>query len=402
MKVSLFSCRRGTTKKHLSAASSFTFASRYSGEEVITPLNTLLPGGDYVQQSNDVSAYLSSDIPSTASSKTTAISLLPDTSTPGFYTSDLLLPSTKELTGKNIPAGHPNSATSFGDAGMQNRSYLKMKVTIADRSAELEPVSSEAHHEEADEERSELSYASYENSADRSIPSPNDPRSGRIAPHGPRPPYVAISPREHSFYQSRGHGSRGSDGLLTIIPSAIEGLQHLLNPNIRAANQLSDENTQVFSPPTDTEDQTAGPPAATPNGVIGPTPSESSKFPDAAAPIRSRFSPVVTVGTHLCDIAEDVKDFHPATDLQNLAGTEYIAVDASTHTTFNGPSHIRNGSRGGATPPTVDVRGPTAPPSRRVWTRGAFLIGNSAPVKIDERVEVRLRDGGNGEVDFII
>jgi hypothetical protein len=36
------------------------------------------------------------------------------------------------------------------------------------------------------------------------------------------------------------------------------------------------------------------------------------------------------------------------------------------------------------------------------WVRGAFIIGCSAPVKIDEGIEVRLRAGANGEVDFVI
>lgn len=38
----------------------------------------------------------------------------------------------------------------------------------------------------------------------------------------------------------------------------------------------------------------------------------------------------------------------------------------------------------------------------RRWTRGAFVIGHSAPVKIDEGIEVYLRSGANGEVDFVI
>ena len=36
------------------------------------------------------------------------------------------------------------------------------------------------------------------------------------------------------------------------------------------------------------------------------------------------------------------------------------------------------------------------------WTRGAFFIGRSAPVKIDEGIEVLLRARTNGEVDFVI
>jgi hypothetical protein len=45
-----------------------------------------------------------------------------------------------------------------------------------------------------------------------------------------------------------------------------------------------------------------------------------------------------------------------------------------------------------------DASGPEA----RRWTRGAFVIGRAAPVKIDKGIEVYLRSGADGEVDFVI
>ena len=38
----------------------------------------------------------------------------------------------------------------------------------------------------------------------------------------------------------------------------------------------------------------------------------------------------------------------------------------------------------------------------RRWTHGVFVIGRSAPVKIDEGIEVYLGSGANREVDFVI
>ena len=41
-------------------------------------------------------------------------------------------------------------------------------------------------------------------------------------------------------------------------------------------------------------------------------------------------------------------------------------------------------------------------PETRTRTGGAFVIGRSAPVRVDEGIEVYLRSGANGEVGFII
>ena len=48
--------------------------------------------------------------------------------------------------------------------------------------------------------------------------------------------------------------------------------------------------------------------------------------------------------------------------------------------------------------PSKDACGPET----KTRTRGVFVIGCSAPVRVDEGIEVYLRSGANGEVDFII
>lgn len=67
----------------------------------------------------------------------------------------------------------------------------------------------------------------------------------------------------------------------------------------------------------------------------------------------------------------------------------------------------------------VDIRDDTMPPFRgsahaanssaphishlhRVRFRGVFVVGNGAAIRIDESIGVYLRDGANGQVDFII
>ncbi|KAF9790782.1 hypothetical protein BJ322DRAFT_1017423 [Thelephora terrestris] len=65
-----------------------------------------------------------------------------------------------------------------------------------------------------------------------------------------------------------------------------------------------------------------------------------------------------------------------------------------------GPTDTPNGLHGG-TAPGVSTRAPSNP-LRPIRTRGAFIIGNGAPIKIDDSLEVHLRDGADGQVDFII
>jgi hypothetical protein len=52
--------------------------------------------------------------------------------------------------------------------------------------------------------------------------------------------------------------------------------------------------------------------------------------------------------------------------------------------------------------PTDKDIAPTSVALRRVCTRGAFVIDNGAPVKIDEGINVCLKQGINGQVNFVI
>lgn len=227
------------------------------------------------------------------------------------------------------------------------------------------------HHEEPDEE---LSYINDMNPPDRPIPHPDDPGLAESVPHGelneerselsyvnyedqrptdcsilpsndlglgsgPRFPYVAISSWEHSLHQSYRRGSHGSDGSPTVE------VQHLSTLHIQVTNLLTGGGTQVSDPPTGVHTQ----------------PQNSS---------------TVATDTHPHDASKDI---------QNLPV----------------PTHNSNGSHGGTPPPQINIA-PSTPPLHRIRTRGAFLIGNGAPMKIDESIEVRLRDGANGQVDFII
>jgi len=78
----------------------------------------------------------------------------------------------------------------------------------------------------SDEERSELSYADYEDQHPTDRSTPDNPGTTRTTPHNRRSPYVAISSREHSSYQAR---RCGSDETLVGLLSAIDALQHLSN-----------------------------------------------------------------------------------------------------------------------------------------------------------------------------
>jgi hypothetical protein len=194
------------------------------------------------------------------------------------------------------------------------------------------------------------------------------------------------------------HGSRGEDGSSARIHNVIKRLQHLTNQSVRATNSPTDEIAQVLSPPINVEEQTAGLPANVPNEVTGPASPGSGGFPDAGVPTQPRCSSTVY---RLFNISEDTDNPYLRTDPLHFTGTEYIAMDASTHIT-NDATRPAHNPREGSTPPQSDTRGPPTPPSCRVRTRGAFIIGNGAPVKIDENIEVHLRDGVNGHVDFII
>lgn len=88
--------------------------------------------------------------------------------------------------------------------------------------------------------------------------------------------------------------------------------------------------------------------------------------------------------------------------LRRLYNSDLRAVNLSTGErtqVSNPPSDIIFATKGGAYNTPEDIRNP---PPRRARARGVFIVGNGAPIKIDEGIEVRLRDGVDGQVDFII
>ena len=231
-----------------------------------------------------------------------------------------------------------------------------------------------------DEERTELSYVSYEDQyyVDRSLPPSDEPGSNGTSPRGPRSPYVAISSQERSLYLPYRRGTGVLDEPSGGALNAVDISQHLSSPNIRS-NLSTGESPRVSNPPIDIESQ--------------------AQHPSANA-----------VDSVLSEVSEDVKNPLLAADPHSQAGVECVATSTPTHTTNNTPqihdttAPIRNpnGPCEGATSSQADIRAPPAPPLRLVRTRGAFIIGNGAPIKIDESIEIHLIDCADGRVDFVI
>ena len=96
------------------------------------------------------------------------------------------------------------------------------------------------------------------------------------------------------------------------------------------------------------------------------------------------------------DIPVDVSGPRVFANVQGYAGSANHAGGSSVN--FASNSTARGQTYG--TPVVVDVGHPYPPP--RVRARGVFIIGNAAPIRIDEGIEVHLRDGVDGQVDFII
>jgi hypothetical protein len=101
-------------------------------------------------------------------------------------------------------------------------------------------------------------------------------------------------------------------------------------------------------------------------------------------------------------VAVDVKGPRPSANPHSRAGPRNVAANAPVHPVDDATAPTHNPTHEGAAPPPVDTRAPSVPPLRRVRARGVFIIGNGAPIKIDEGIEVNLRDGVDGQVDFII
>lgn len=194
-------------------------------------------------------------------------------------------------------------------------------------------------------------------------------------PNGRRSPYVPISSGEHSLYQVR---KRGLEGTLVGFLGAIDALQHLPrsegsipNPPAGQGIQVSDQHSHA-PPYQGTQNEPTG------SGTLENNPSNrsevnrgSSGTPDVRIPHNPHGQPA------------------PG----NVVFGPFINADDDATLPIN--SSVREGTA----PTTIN---PSIPPLRRVRFRGVFIVGNGAPIKIDEGIEVHLRDGVDGQVDFVM
>jgi len=228
-----------------------------------------------------------------------------------------------------------------------------------------------------DEGRSEsgLSYAT-----ERPVlpPSSGDPTgTNETTPHGRRSPYVAVSSRDHSLYQARRSGSGGTPVRL----DATDALDR----------RPSGSDEQISSPPTSQGTRVPDQPAHTEN-----------KTTDPITPTISLPSVPIDVGARNMDsskcrpsTARNVHADEPPNGVEGNATTGTSANPVNNTTT---PIDTHEDPE----PPTANTRASSVPPPHHIRTRGVFIIGNSAPIKIDGDIEVHLRNGVGGQVDFII
>lgn len=142
--------------------------------------------------------------------------------------------------------------------------------------------------------------------------------------------------------------------------------------------------------------------AVSPNGSVSP-------FNDNFLPqFNTYLSDIATRGSSVGPIEQLIGENVLTDDPMNLAQAHDGELDESqtelSYASYEDlrdppapPVEVRDPSA-----PLIDVRDPSAPSTRRVWTRGVFIIGEGAPVKIDESIEVHLRDGADRQVNFII
>ena len=261
---------------------------------------------------------------------------------------------------------------------------------------------------EISNEGSELSYVSYSDRyiTDCSIASPSsdDSRICGTTPRGRRSPYIGISSREHSLYQAR---RRGSDGSVVRILDVVDALQRLSSSNNQAASLpigqdvlAIDIRNEETHPPVDPQGEPAGPVTPSrslPNamgvqGVDSPTRTHTSANRHSRGPLIRE----------IYDTALRVEGPHFLTDPHSHADAENIAVDAPGHSVDGTATPAHDPMREDTRPPPVDSRAPPVARLRRVHVRGVFVIGHGAPIEIDEGIEVHLRDGTDGRIDFII
>ena len=305
--------------------------------------------------------------------QTVAITPVPsDSLTPEFHSFDHPH-QFAEFIGENLPVDDSvECATDLGlFIGMQRLFSLKndhSRSPTARRSAS--PAADET------EDRSELSYVT-----DRSTMSPSPDNSGMngTTSRGCRSPYVTISSREHSLYQAR---KSGSDGNLARLSHAIDALRHLPSSDKQTPDPPTGQGVLVLEQPLDTQNESP----AEGRGMGGLT---ETQHPLGVTTGMRPHGPLGEVH----DTPSNVSGPHLSTNPHDRADIRNVATDATT------PTH--NSVREGAAPIT-DTRAPPVPPLPRVRVRGVFIIGDGAPIRIDEGIEVCLRDGVDGRVDFII
>ena len=254
--------------------------------------------------------------------------------------------------------------------------FVSQKSAYSHSRSAHEPASAD---EDSDDDQSELSYASYPSwyPADRSVASPSSANSGtnRSTPHG-SPDIVMLSEDE----SCRPH-TRGLEESLVGLLDAVSGLQRLSNPDGQTPNPSTGHGNQVFGQPAVMEHQVTHTSADPLNESGGPTtPGSNSQNVVFASGVR---------------------------DADDLVGARNL-LSVATNGRVHGPSgQVDDAPRShedtrNAAPPPTNTRAHPAPPLRRVRTRGVFIIGDGAPIRIDDGIEVHLRDGVDGQVDFIM
>lgn len=224
-----------------------------------------------------------------------------------------------------------------------------------------------------DERRSEsgLSYAT-----ERSVvlsPSGDPVGPNEITPHGRRSPYVVVSSRDHTLYQARRSGTPARLDAIDSLDRRPPGSDE------RIPSPPTSQDTEVPGQPAHTEDDSTD--RITP-AISLPSAPVDTGVQDMDSP---KYQPSTARNPHLDKPSDDVEGNATAGTSTNPAN------DTTTPVMHEGPAL-----------PTVNTRAPSVPPPRRVRARGVFIIGNGAPIKIDEGIEVYLRDGVGGQVDFII
>ena len=223
------------------------------------------------------------------------------------------------------------------------------------------------------------------------------------APCGRKAPYVAISSREHSLYQAH---RRESDVALTGLLDTVDAPRRLSNSGKRFIGegaQVSNQPTDVEHASVDAQTELTGLVASAINLLNAAEVREvddpmGARHPSSVAANRRSYGPF----SEVYSAPLDIKGSQLFTGLHDRTETGNITADARVHLVDDGTAPTHSPMHGGAVLPPVDMRTSPAPLLHRVRVRGVFVIGNGAPIKIDEGIEVHLRDSVDGQIDFII